>query len=92
MTVSEFDSCPSGCNLLGAEFVDGEGVRRGTSRLIGVAIRGVYDGTAYFMCPDCGMRWHRFPPGSPIAQRVDEAVSVPVRHRSHPTIDGSLAT
>lgn len=30
------------------------------SRIIGVEIRGIYDGVAYWQCPDCGWAWHRF--------------------------------
>lgn len=30
------------------------------SRIIGVEIRGVFDGVAYWQCPDCGWAWHRF--------------------------------
>lgn len=41
------------------------------SRLIGVEIRGVYDGIAYWRCPDCGLRWHRFPPPGRISEAVE---------------------
>ena len=27
---------------------------------------GAYDGTLYYLCPDCGGRWHRFPEGHPL--------------------------
>jgi len=30
-------------------------------RTIMVEIRGVYDGGLYYMCPDCGGKWHRWP-------------------------------
>lgn len=30
------------------------------SRLIGVEIRGGYDGVSYWECPDCHTRWDRF--------------------------------
>lgn len=30
------------------------------SRLIGVEIRGYYDGVAKWRCPDCGAEWDRF--------------------------------
>jgi hypothetical protein len=29
------------------------------SRLIGVEIRGAYDGVLYWECPDCHKQWHR---------------------------------
>ena len=40
------------------------------SRGIGVEIQGVYDGTLYFMCPDCGGRWHRFDEDHFLRQRA----------------------
>lgn len=30
------------------------------SRIIGVEIRGYYDGVAKWRCPDCGAEWNRF--------------------------------
>lgn len=30
------------------------------SRLIGVEIRGYYDGVSMWKCPDCGKTWDRF--------------------------------
>jgi hypothetical protein len=30
------------------------------SRIVGVEIRGYYDGVAYWECPDCKHKWHRF--------------------------------
>jgi len=30
------------------------------SRLIGIEIRGGYDGVSYWECPDCHTRWDRF--------------------------------
>lgn len=35
-------------------------VPKSFSRLVGVEIRGYYDGVAYWECPDCKHRWHRF--------------------------------
>lgn len=29
------------------------------SRVIGVEIRGFYDGVAYWQCPECNVVWHR---------------------------------
>ncbi len=34
------------------------------SRMIGVEVRGVYDGQLFCQCPDCGHRWHRWPKGT----------------------------
>lgn len=36
------------------------------SRKIGIEVMGAYDGTLYYLCPDCGGRWHRFPEGHPL--------------------------
>ena len=33
------------------------------SRVVGVEVRGVYDGVLYWQCPDCGHKWHRWPVG-----------------------------
>jgi predicted RNA-binding Zn-ribbon protein involved in translation (DUF1610 family) len=30
------------------------------SRLIGIEIRGGYDGISFWRCPDCGAQWDRF--------------------------------
>lgn len=30
------------------------------SRLIGIEIRGGYDGVSYWECPDCHVRWDRW--------------------------------
>jgi hypothetical protein len=35
------------------------------SRLIGVEVRGVYDGILYWRCPDCGHCWNRWPTDHP---------------------------
>lgn len=32
-------------------------------REVGVEVRGVYDGTLYWQCPDCEGAWHRFSKG-----------------------------
>lgn len=29
------------------------------SRLVGIQVRGVYDGVLYWECPDCHQRWNR---------------------------------
>lgn len=66
--MSDRETCPH-CNgdLRGApipqEYIDkgyyADGVTH-YSRIIGVEIPGVYDGCLFWMCPDCGGRWHRF--------------------------------
>lgn len=73
------DTCPAGCDLRGAEIpaqsrsLYREGATH-YSRVIGVEFRGVYDGVAAWLCPDCGARWHRFPAGDPYHDRIRAAV------------------
>lgn len=31
--------------------------------VIGIEIRGLYDGVLFWLCPYCTHRWHRFPVG-----------------------------
>jgi len=31
-------------------------------RVIGMNVLGVWDGVAFWRCPDCGYQWHRFTP------------------------------
>lgn len=65
------DTCPNGCDLRGME-IPQEYIEQGMypdgvthySRKIGVTVRGVYDVTLYWMCPDCDAKWHRWPEGS----------------------------
>lgn len=42
------------------------------SRLIGMEVRGVYDGVLIWYCPDCGHKWPRFADG----KRHDAAVKI----------------
>jgi hypothetical protein len=42
------------------------------AHVVGVEIRGLYDGVAYEMCDVCGERWHRFAEGE--WDRVREGV------------------
>jgi hypothetical protein len=30
------------------------------SEIIGVEVRGIYDGVCYYQCGKCGHQWHRF--------------------------------
>lgn len=62
------------CPLCAADLVDKRTRERVYSRAIGVVVRGVYDGTAYWMCPDCGGAWHRFPDGDRVRMAVDPVV------------------
>lgn len=45
------------------------------SRLIGIEIKGVYDGVLYWQCPDCGHQWHRWPEGHPLRKRAESYVA-----------------
>lgn len=38
------------------------------SRIIGVQVRGVYDGVLFWKCPDCAHGWHRWPEGHRLHQ------------------------
>lgn len=75
--------CPNGCDNRGKEIPpeslakgyygpwDGT-ERRYFSEVIGVQIPELYDGVAYWACPKCGARWHRFPaPG-----RIRDALAI----------------
>lgn len=44
------------------------------SRQIGVEVRGAYDGSLFYQCPDCGGRWHRWPEGTYQHERAKEYV------------------
>ena len=41
-------------------------------RVIGIEVRGVYDGVLYWQCPDCGGTWQRFVSNSWQAQRAQQ--------------------
>ena len=40
--------------------------------ICGVLVRGVYDGTLYWECMECGTKMHRWPEGSPYRERADK--------------------
>ncbi len=52
------------------------------SRVIGMEVRGVYDGVLYWQCPDCGGRWHRWPPGDRLHGRAEQYVNASQAHTS----------
>ena len=67
------ETCPvSGCDLRGEEIKrehleagyygpwKPEDGSRYYSKVIGMEIRGVYDGVLFWICPVCGECWHRF--------------------------------
>ena len=43
--------------------------------MIGVEVRGVYDGMLYYQCPDCGGRWRRFEEGHWLRARAEKYIS-----------------
>ena len=67
------ETCPkNGCDLRGEE-IPTEYLEKGYygpwspedgprcySKVIGIEIRGLYDGVAYWHCPVCGENWHRW--------------------------------
>lgn len=63
------EMCPNGCDLRGPLIPETirDNYTPGSiyySRKIGVEIRGVYDGTLFYTCPDCGIAWQRWQAGS----------------------------
>ena len=59
--------CPNGCDLsdqpIPQEHIDAGYYVAGLthfSRMIGVAVIGVYDGVLFWVCPDCDVAWQRF--------------------------------
>jgi hypothetical protein len=42
------------------------------SRRIGVEVSGLYDGVAYWQCPDCGTTWRRFDGPGRVNDALDE--------------------
>jgi hypothetical protein len=81
--MSSNETCPiNGCDLRGEEikpeslakgyYGPWDGVeKRYYSKMVGVQIRGVYDGVCYWFCPECGERWHRFAEGDSYRRRVE---------------------
>ena len=63
----QIDQCPHCSTSLLGEEIPAEQRREGGGthykREILMEIRGVYDGGLFWMCPDCGCRWHRWPEG-----------------------------
>lgn len=75
--------CPeNGCDLRASE-IPAESLAKGYygpwdgvekryySRVVGVEIRGLYDGVCYWYCPECGAKWHRFEEGDSRHARVE---------------------
>lgn len=42
--------------------------------MIGVEMRGVYDGVLFLECLNCGERWHRWPEGHNLRRRAEPYV------------------
>jgi hypothetical protein len=51
--------CPNGCDNTRTVQRD-DGTEWTGSDVIGVEVPGLYDGIAYWACPKCGCKWHRF--------------------------------
>ncbi len=73
--VAHFADCPDcRCDLRGEpipeEFIvpgysgPPESAPTHYSRALGVIVRGTYDGVLFWICPECGYAWHRWPGGS----------------------------
>lgn len=56
--------CPNGCDLTGPpilpEHLHHYGGKTHYLRVISVEIMDLYDGGAYWRCPDCRVQWHRW--------------------------------
>jgi hypothetical protein len=78
----EFERCPH-CNAdLRGEPIPEKYLREGSYgawdgvtpryywRTISVEIQGAYDGGLYYLCPDCGFAWHRWPVGHVLHERA----------------------
>jgi uncharacterized C2H2 Zn-finger protein len=63
MTISH---CPRCAADLREEWVSGDGTRHEGSRVIGVKIRGVYDGVLFYLCPACDDTWNRWSEDHPL--------------------------
>lgn len=73
------DTCPACGASMQAEPIPEEhrhhyGDKTHYSRVIGVEVPGVYDGILYWLCPDCGHKWHRWPEGHPLRARAERYV------------------
>lgn len=77
------DACP-GCGadlrgkLIPQEYIDKGYYEPGTtrySRRVGAVKPGVYDGVLYWICPDCGHTWHRWPEGDYRRARAEPFVA-----------------
>ena len=67
--MGDTDTCPHcDADLRGQEidpqYRDWYGGETHYSRVIGVEVRGLYDGVLYWQCPDCGKSWNRWPTDS----------------------------
>lgn len=46
-----------------------------SDHLVGVEVRGVYDGVLFWRCPKCGINLHRFPEGHRLHRLADPYVN-----------------
>lgn len=73
MNEEDLEHCPK-CGKDLATEVEEDGQMKMGSRIIGVEIRGVYDGTLYWLCPDCDIAFHRWPDGHPFHVRAQRFI------------------
>lgn len=68
----EFEHCPK----CGKDLHYTEENQQGTvfTHLIGVEIRGVYDGVLYWLCPFCDIAFHRWPYGHPYHEKAQRFI------------------
>lgn len=46
--------------------------RASAETIVGVQVRGVYDGVLWWECDEDGTRWHRWPEGHYLRERAEQ--------------------
>lgn len=68
------EQCPTCYHDLRASIIPDTNPPEYYSRIIGVEIRGVYDGTLFWECPFCESRFHRFRQGTDLWRKAEPYV------------------
>lgn len=83
------DRCPTCYTDLRGSMIPGSDPPKFYSRIVGVEIPGIYDGTLFWQCPYCDARFHRFVEGTdlwrkaePYVRKIDDyAVRLEIQER-----------